>query len=55
MNVLGPPERVEFFAFFVGAIQATVPASLEGMVRERAAGNDTAVLTAPINIGVGTK
>lgn len=135
MNVLGPPERVEFFAFFVGAIQAAVPGfngpptdppplpfqlqdparlrdvlataglsdvrvetitepldfrsgtqmwdwlvnsnpiageilaeldltdeqttsvqqALEGMVRERAAGNGPAVLTAPINIGVGTK
>ena len=134
MNVLGPPERVEFFAFFVGAIQAVVPGfspptdppplpfqlrdparlrdvlataglsdvqvetiteplefrsgthmwdwlvnsnpvageilaelkltdeqatsvkrAPDDMVRERAGENETAVLTAPINIGVGTK
>jgi len=28
---------------------------LDGMVRERAGGNGTTVLTAPLNIGVGTK
>jgi ubiquinone/menaquinone biosynthesis C-methylase UbiE len=135
MTVLGAPERVEFFAFFVGAIQAVVPGftgppmdppplpfqlqdpgrlgdvlataglndsrvetiteqlefrsgtqlwdwlvnsnpiageiladldlteeqttsvqeALDGMVRERCAGNDPAVLTSPINIGIGTK
>ena len=28
---------------------------LDGMVRERSGGNGPAVLTAPLNIGVGTK
>jgi ubiquinone/menaquinone biosynthesis C-methylase UbiE len=135
MTVFGAPERVEFFAFFVGAIQAVVPGftgppmdppplpfqlqdpgrlrdvlataglndirvestteqlefgsgtqlwdwlvnsnpiageilaeldlteeqttsvqeALDGMVRERCAGNGPAVLTSPINIGIGTK
>ena len=32
-----------------------VQQELDGMVRERAGGSGTAVLTAPINIGVGTK
>lgn len=34
---------------------AVVQQQLERMVRERAGGNSTAVLTVPINIGVGTK
>jgi ubiquinone/menaquinone biosynthesis C-methylase UbiE len=135
MTVFGAPERVEFFAFFVGAIQAVVPGftgppmdppplpfqlqdpgrlrdvlataglndarvettteqlefrsgtqlwdwlvnsnpiageilaeldltedqttsvqeALDGLVRERSAGNGPAVLTSPINIGIGTK
>jgi ubiquinone/menaquinone biosynthesis C-methylase UbiE len=135
MTVFGAPERVEFFAFFVGAIQAVVPGftgppmdppplpfqlqdpgrlrdvlataglneirvetiteqlefrsgtqlwdwlvnsnpiaveilaeldlteeqttsvqeALDGMVGERSAGNGPAVLTSPINIGIGTK
>ena len=28
---------------------------LDGMVRERSVGNGPAVLTAPLNIGIGTK
>jgi SAM-dependent methyltransferase len=135
MTALGAPERVEFFAFFVGAIQAVVPGftgppmdppplpfqlrepgrlrdvlataglndirietvteelefgsgtelwnwlvnsnpiageilaeldltaeqtasvqeALDGKIRERSAGNGPAVLTSPINIGIGTK
>jgi ubiquinone/menaquinone biosynthesis C-methylase UbiE len=135
MTVFGAPERVEFFAFFLGAIQAVVPGftgppmdppplpfqlqdpgrlrdvlataglndarvettteqlefrsgtqlwdwlvnsnpiageilaeldltedqttsvqeALDGLVRERSAGNGPAVLTSPINIGIGTK
>jgi hypothetical protein len=135
MTVLGAPERVEFFAFFVAAIQAVVPRlhrspdgsstlalrapgpprlrdvlataglndirvetiteqlefrsgtelwdwlvnsnpiakeilaeleltdeqttsvqeALDGMVRKRSAGTGPAVLTSPINIGIGTK
>ena len=31
------------------------PSALDPMVRERAAGNGPAVLTSPINIGIGTK
>lgn len=34
---------------------AAIPQALERMVRERAGGNGTAVLTSPVNIGVGTK
>lgn len=34
---------------------AAIPQALERMVRERAGGKGTAVLTSPINIGVGTK
>ena len=34
---------------------AVVRRALDGMVRERAGANDMALLTAPINIGVGTK
>ena len=35
--------------------QATVRQVLDGMLRERSDGNGPAVLTAPLNIGVGTK
>ena len=35
--------------------QATVRQVLDGMLRERSGGNGPAVLTAPLNIGVGTK
>ena len=35
--------------------RVTVRAVLDGMLRERAAGNGRAALTAPLNIGVGTK
>jgi hypothetical protein len=35
--------------------QATVRQVLDGMLRERSAGDGTTVLTAPLNIGVGTK
>jgi hypothetical protein len=35
--------------------QATVRQLLDGMLRERTGGNGPAVLTAPLNIGVGTK
>jgi hypothetical protein len=35
--------------------QATVRQVLDGMLRERAGGNGRTVLTAPLNIGVGTK
>jgi hypothetical protein len=35
--------------------QATVRQVLDGMLRERSGGNGSAVLTAPLNIGVGTK
>jgi ubiquinone/menaquinone biosynthesis C-methylase UbiE len=35
--------------------QATVRHVLDGMLRERSAGDGTALLTAPLNIGVGTK
>jgi len=35
--------------------QATVQQLLDGMLRERSGGNGPAVLTAPLNIGVGTK
>jgi ubiquinone/menaquinone biosynthesis C-methylase UbiE len=35
--------------------QATVRQVLDGMLRERTRGNGPAVLTAPLNIGVGTK
>lgn len=35
--------------------RAAVIRVLDGMVRERAGGHGTAVLTAPLNIGVGTK
>jgi ubiquinone/menaquinone biosynthesis C-methylase UbiE len=35
--------------------QATVRRVLDGMLRERSGGDGTAVLTAPLNIGVGTK
>jgi ubiquinone/menaquinone biosynthesis C-methylase UbiE len=35
--------------------RATVRKLLNGMVRERSAGTGSAVLTAPVNIGVGTK
>jgi hypothetical protein len=35
--------------------QATVRQVLDGMLRERTGGNGPAVLTAPLNIGVGTK
>ena len=34
---------------------AAIPQALERMVRERAGGKGTAVLTSPVNIGVGTK
>jgi ubiquinone/menaquinone biosynthesis C-methylase UbiE len=33
----------------------TIQRALEKLVRERAGGSDTAVLTSPINIGIGTK
>ena len=35
--------------------QATMRQVLDGMLRERSVGNGPAVLTAPLNIGVGTK
>jgi ubiquinone/menaquinone biosynthesis C-methylase UbiE len=35
--------------------QATLRQVLDGMLRERSSGNGPAVLTAPLNIGVGTK
>ena len=35
--------------------QATVRHVVDGMLRERSGGNGPAVLTAPLNIGVGTK
>jgi hypothetical protein len=35
--------------------QATVRQMLDGMLRERTGGNGPAVLTARLNIGVGTK
>ena len=35
--------------------QATVRQLLDGMLRERSGGNGPALLTAPLNIGVGTK
>jgi hypothetical protein len=35
--------------------QATVREVLDGMLRERSGGNGPAVLTAPLNIGIGTK
>jgi ubiquinone/menaquinone biosynthesis C-methylase UbiE len=35
--------------------QATIRQVLDGMLRERSAGHGPAVLTAPLNIGVGTK
>ena len=38
-----------------GEQQATMRQVLDGMLRERSGGNGTAVLTAPLNIGVGTK
>jgi hypothetical protein len=38
-----------------GAQQATVRQMFDGMIRERAGGSGPAVLTAPLNIGVGTK
>jgi hypothetical protein len=34
---------------------ATVRQVLDGMIRERAGGNDTAILVNPVNIGIGTK
>lgn len=45
--------------FIVGDLtneqRATMQQVLDGMLRERSAGNGPAVLTAPLNIGVGTK
>jgi hypothetical protein len=38
-----------------GEQTATVQEALDGLVRERAGGNGPAVVTAPINIGIGTK
>jgi hypothetical protein len=35
--------------------QATVQQVLDGRLRERSGGDGPAVLTAPLNIGVGTK
>ena len=35
--------------------RADVVRVLDGMIRERSGGNGPAVLTAPLNIGVGTK
>ena len=35
--------------------QATVRQLLDGMLRERSGGNGPALLTAPLNFGVGTK
>ncbi|MGI8521283.1 MAG: SAM-dependent methyltransferase, partial [Actinomycetota bacterium] len=35
--------------------QATMRQVLDGMLRERSGGNGSAVLTSPVNIGIGTK
>ncbi len=35
--------------------KAVVVKTLEGMIQERAAGSGTAILTSPVNIGIGTK
>jgi hypothetical protein len=35
--------------------RATIREVLDGMLRERSSGNGPAVLTSPVNIGIGTR
>jgi hypothetical protein len=42
-------------ADLTGRQRADIIQTLDGMVRERSGGNGPAVLTASLNIGVGTK
>jgi hypothetical protein len=54
-TVGGNPIPGMLVAGLTGGQRADVIRVLDGMVRDRAAGNGRAVLTAPLNIGVGTK